>query len=134
MLEFWIDPESPYHKPIFAEDKRFMFFCGGGLRSALTSKQSSEWACVPSPTSRADSVRGANGPVEPRSVGAWRRSGQRGNRRPRRLLRRRRKLLRQYRRLCSRTQCARSTLPKDMSDVHAAAVMLKGQTTSSIVN
>ena len=27
MLEFWIDPQSPYHKPIFAEDKRFVFFC-----------------------------------------------------------------------------------------------------------
>ena len=35
MLEFWIDPESPYHKPVFAEDKRFVFFCAGGLRSAL---------------------------------------------------------------------------------------------------
>jgi len=27
---FWIDPESPYHKPIFAEDKRFVFFCADG--------------------------------------------------------------------------------------------------------
>ncbi len=35
MLEFWIDPESPYHKPIFAEDKKFVFFCAGGMRSAL---------------------------------------------------------------------------------------------------
>ncbi len=38
MLEFWIDPESPYHKPIFAEDKRFVFFCAGGWRSALAAK------------------------------------------------------------------------------------------------
>lgn len=38
MLEFWIDPESPYHKPVFAEDKRFVFFCAGGLRSALATK------------------------------------------------------------------------------------------------
>jgi len=38
MLEFWIDPESPYHKPIFAEDKRFIFFCAGGWRSALAAK------------------------------------------------------------------------------------------------
>src|SRR5450756_1152394 len=37
MLEFWIDPESPYHKPVFAEDKRFVFFCAGGLRSALAA-------------------------------------------------------------------------------------------------
>ena len=38
MLEFWIDPESPYHKPKFAEDKRFVFFCAGGLRSALAAQ------------------------------------------------------------------------------------------------
>src|SRR3546814_1795491 len=38
MLEFWIDPESPYHKPVFAEDKRFIFYCAGGLRSALATK------------------------------------------------------------------------------------------------
>jgi len=38
MLEFWIDPESHYHKPIFAEDKRFIFFCAGGLRSALAAQ------------------------------------------------------------------------------------------------
>lgn len=38
MLEFWIDPESPYHKPMFAEDKTFIFFCAGGWRSALAAK------------------------------------------------------------------------------------------------
>ncbi len=38
MLEFWIDPESPYHKPTFAEDKKFVFFCAGGWRSALAAK------------------------------------------------------------------------------------------------
>jgi rhodanese-related sulfurtransferase len=37
MLEFWIDPESPYHKEFFAQDKRFVFFCAGGLRSALAA-------------------------------------------------------------------------------------------------
>jgi rhodanese-related sulfurtransferase len=37
MLEFWIDPESPYHKEVFAQDKRFVFFCAGGLRSALAA-------------------------------------------------------------------------------------------------
>lgn len=37
MLEFWIDPESPYAKPQFQEDKRFVFFCGGGWRSALAA-------------------------------------------------------------------------------------------------
>ena len=37
MLEFWIDPESPYAKAQFAADKRFVFFCAGGLRSALAA-------------------------------------------------------------------------------------------------
>jgi len=38
MLEFWIDPDSPYHKPAFGEDKRFLFFCAGGWRSALAAQ------------------------------------------------------------------------------------------------
>lgn len=38
MLEFWVDPESPYHKPVFASGKTFIFFCAGGLRSALATK------------------------------------------------------------------------------------------------
>lgn len=38
MLEFWVDPESPYHKDIFAQDKRFVLFCAGGMRSALAAK------------------------------------------------------------------------------------------------
>jgi len=42
MLEFWIDPESPYHKPIFAEDRRFIFFCAGGWRSALAARTAQE--------------------------------------------------------------------------------------------
>ncbi len=47
MLEFWIDPESPYHKPVFAEDKKFVFFCGGGWRSALASKTAQEMGLKP---------------------------------------------------------------------------------------
>ncbi len=38
MLEFWVDPESPYAKPVFAEPKRFVFFCASGWRSALATK------------------------------------------------------------------------------------------------
>ncbi|WP_334145854.1 rhodanese-like domain-containing protein [Hyphomicrobium sp.] len=38
MLEFWIDPESPYHKPIFAEPRRFVFYCASGWRSALAAR------------------------------------------------------------------------------------------------
>jgi rhodanese-related sulfurtransferase len=37
MLEFWIDPASPYAKPQFQQDKTFVFFCAGGLRSALST-------------------------------------------------------------------------------------------------
>lgn len=35
MLEFWVDPDSPYFKPVFAEEKRFVFHCASGWRSAL---------------------------------------------------------------------------------------------------
>ena len=42
MLEFWIDPESPYAKPVFQQDKRFVFFCGGGWRSALAAQAAQE--------------------------------------------------------------------------------------------
>ncbi|MFW2587674.1 rhodanese-like domain-containing protein [Sagittula sp. SSi028] len=36
MIEFWVDPDSPYHKPVFAAQKRFVFHCASGWRSALT--------------------------------------------------------------------------------------------------
>lgn len=42
MLEFWIDPESPYHKPVFAEPKRFVFYCASGWRSALAAQTAVE--------------------------------------------------------------------------------------------
>jgi rhodanese-related sulfurtransferase len=35
MLEFWVDPDSPYHKSIFHTDKKLILFCASGLRSAL---------------------------------------------------------------------------------------------------
>ena len=38
MLEFWIDPESPYHKPQFASGKEFVFYCASGWRSALAGR------------------------------------------------------------------------------------------------
>ena len=39
MLEFWVDPESPYHKKMWAdESKEFILFCGAGWRSALAAK------------------------------------------------------------------------------------------------
>ena len=47
MLEFWIDPQSPYHKPQFAQDKRFVFFCAGGLRSALAAQTAQRMGLKP---------------------------------------------------------------------------------------
>jgi rhodanese-related sulfurtransferase len=47
MLEFWIDPESPYHKPVFAQDKRFVFFCAGGMRSALAAATAHDMGLKP---------------------------------------------------------------------------------------
>jgi rhodanese-related sulfurtransferase len=47
MLEFWIDPASKYHKPIFAQDKRFIFFCAAGQRSALATQTAQRMGLVP---------------------------------------------------------------------------------------
>ena len=47
MLEFWVDPDSPYYKPVFGEDRRFVFFCAGGLRSALTTKTLQDMGLAP---------------------------------------------------------------------------------------
>jgi rhodanese-related sulfurtransferase len=39
MLEFWVDPASPYFKPVFGDESReFVLFCGAGWRSALATK------------------------------------------------------------------------------------------------
>lgn len=62
MLEFWIDPASPYHKEVFAEDKQFVFFCAGGLRSALAAKTAQDMGLKPV----AHIIGG---------FGAWRKSG-----------------------------------------------------------
>jgi len=47
MLEFWIDPQSPYYKEKFGEDKKFVFFCAGGLRSALAAKTAQDMGLRP---------------------------------------------------------------------------------------
>ena len=38
MLEFWIDPESPYFKNVFSEQNKFVFYCKSGWRSALATQ------------------------------------------------------------------------------------------------
>ena len=62
MLEFWIDPESPYAKPVFQEEKTFVFFCAGGWRSALAAKTAQDMGLKP--------VAHIEG-----GFGAWRKAG-----------------------------------------------------------
>ena len=38
MLEFWVDPDSPYYKDVFAPGKTFVFYCQSGWRSALATR------------------------------------------------------------------------------------------------
>jgi rhodanese-related sulfurtransferase len=47
MLEFWVDPESRYAKPVFQTGKRFVFFCAGGWRSALAAKTVQDMGLTP---------------------------------------------------------------------------------------
>jgi rhodanese-related sulfurtransferase len=47
MLEFWIDPESPYAKPVFQENKKFIFHCASGWRSALAAKTAQDMGLKP---------------------------------------------------------------------------------------
>jgi len=37
MLEFWIDPDSPYYKDVFTPGKELVFFCNASWRSALAA-------------------------------------------------------------------------------------------------
>lgn len=61
MLEFWIDPDSPYHKPGFAERKTYVFYCASGWRSLLAAKLAQEMGLD------ARSLRGG--------LGGWREAG-----------------------------------------------------------
>jgi rhodanese-related sulfurtransferase len=63
MLEFWIDPESPYHKPVFAQDKKYVFFCAGGWRSALAAQTAQRMGLKP-----VAHMRGG--------FGAWKKAGK----------------------------------------------------------
>jgi len=38
MLEFWVDPDSPYYKPVFGEGKRLVLYCASAWRSALAAE------------------------------------------------------------------------------------------------
>lgn len=47
MLEFWVDPESPYYREVFGSGKRFVFYCAAGWRSALATQQVQKMGLVP---------------------------------------------------------------------------------------
>jgi rhodanese-related sulfurtransferase len=66
MLEFWVDPESPYHKPIFAEDKTFVIHCASGWRSLLATEVLQRMGLKPvlNMTGGFTAWRDAGGPVE----------------------------------------------------------------------
>ncbi len=67
MLEFWIDPASPYHKEFFTEDKTFIFYCAGGWRSALGARTAQDMGL--SPVAHLDGGMkawiDAEGPIDP---------------------------------------------------------------------
>lgn len=67
LLEFFLDVESPYHKPVFAADKRFVFYCAGGGRSALATARAREMGLerVAHVGGGFKAWREAGGPVEP---------------------------------------------------------------------
>ncbi len=66
MLEFWIDPASPYHKDIFAQDKTFVFMCAGGMRSLLATKTAQDMGLKPAVNLAGGFAawRDAGGPIE----------------------------------------------------------------------
>lgn len=47
MLEFWVDPDSPYHNEIFSTGKKFIFYCSRGWRSALATAAVAEMGLSP---------------------------------------------------------------------------------------
>ncbi len=68
MLEFWIDPKSPYHKKFFNENYNFIFYCASGWRSALATETANDMGLL-----NASHILGGfsrwlelNGPIEPK--------------------------------------------------------------------
>jgi rhodanese-related sulfurtransferase len=45
MLEFWVDPDSPYYKPELGSGKRLVLYCGSAWRSALAAEILGRMAC-----------------------------------------------------------------------------------------
>jgi rhodanese-related sulfurtransferase len=68
MLEFWVDPESPYYREAFGQNKKYVLFCAGGLRSALATKrlQDMGFGPVAHVVGGYDAWKKAGGPTEAR--------------------------------------------------------------------
>ena len=66
MLEFWVDPESPYHKDIFATGRHFVFYCAMGMRSALAAQTVQDMGLAPVSHMGGgfEAWREADGPIE----------------------------------------------------------------------
>ena len=66
MVEFWIDPDSPYHKDVFTQDKKYIFHCAGGLRSALATEVAQRMGLKPvfNMAGGFGAWRDAGGPIE----------------------------------------------------------------------
>jgi len=66
MLEFWLDPASKYHKDVFSQDKRFVFFCAAGWRSALATQTAQRMGLKPVAHIKGGfgAWKAAGGPVE----------------------------------------------------------------------
>lgn len=47
MLEFWVDPDSPYHKDIFSSGKEFVLYCQSAWRSSLATLALQEMGLAP---------------------------------------------------------------------------------------
>jgi rhodanese-related sulfurtransferase len=47
MLEFWVDPESPYYRDVFGQDKKYVLYCQSGWRSALAAKELQDMGLTP---------------------------------------------------------------------------------------
>ncbi|MDM8531559.1 rhodanese-like domain-containing protein [Anaerolineales bacterium HSG25] len=66
MLEFWVDPDSPYHKEIFASGKKFVFYCARGWRSTLATQAVQQMGLTPvcHVAGGFNAWKEANGPIE----------------------------------------------------------------------
>lgn len=68
MLEFWVDPKSPYYRTIFGSGDKFIFYCAGGMRSALAALAVHNMGLAPVAHMAGGYAEwvDANGPTEPK--------------------------------------------------------------------